>query len=44
MKTKNAHINALMYTKKELSKLQELFKRMEDAKMDIQDLKKKYNM
>jgi len=44
MKTKNAHINALMYTKDELKDLADIFTELEKGGLDVKELKKKYNM
>ena len=44
MKTKNAHINALMYKKEELKDLVDMFATLESTGTDVKDLKKKYNV
>ena len=43
MRTKNAHINALMYKKEELKDLQALLTSMESLGVNVEDLRKKYN-
>lgn len=44
MKTKNAHINALMYKKDELKDLESLLRSLEALGINAKDLRKKYNV